>query len=220
MYQSLHENCFKKRLTDRQIVHFWQKSARLGLERAKRMQDRYTDTQLDWPDANAASKLAGSVVIYKAKDGSGVTDWWLSREIAPAITSSFNEGIGAILGRALLWACHEPSISELVSPEIRHNVVAKYIMLKVDISLDKPPNINDNENPIERIEVLVSEMNGSVCMDELRDNEEPREAGDRAPRRSVEQWRNAMYAKLSTTFWMSKTILYQSLLMLNNGLGE
>ena len=41
----------------------------------KRMQDQYTDTQLAWPDANAASKLSGgSVVIYKAKDGSGVTD--------------------------------------------------------------------------------------------------------------------------------------------------
>ena len=41
-------------------------------------------------------------------------------------------------------------------------------------------------------------MNGSVCMDELQD-ELPREHGDWAPRRLVEQWRNAMYAKLSTT---------------------
>ena len=35
MYQSLHENRLKKWLTDRQIVRFRQKSARLGLERAQ-----------------------------------------------------------------------------------------------------------------------------------------------------------------------------------------
>ena len=87
-----------------------------------------------------------------------------------------------------------------MSPEIRHNVVAKYIMLKVDLSHeDGTVTMNNNDNPIEWVKVLVSEMNGSVCMDKLQDDEEPREPGDRAPRRSVEQWRNAMYAKLSTT---------------------
>ena len=67
--------------------------------------------------------------------------------------------MGAILGQALLWACHEPSTSDLVSPEIQHSIVAKHIMLNVDILLDEPVNINDNGNPIEQVKVLVSEMN-------------------------------------------------------------
>ena len=48
-------------------------------------------------DTNLANKLSGgsSVVIYKAEDGSGVTDEWLSREIAPAapITSCIDEEV-------------------------------------------------------------------------------------------------------------------------------
>ena len=75
-------------------------------------------------------------------------------------------------------------------------------MLKVNISLDQPVNMNDNENPFGQAKaLLLSDMNGSVCMDKLQDDEEPREpCGDQVPQRSVlEQWRNTMYAKLSTT---------------------
>ena len=87
--------------------------------KSKRMQDNYVGMELSWPDITCASKLCkGGFIIYKPKEGLGLTDDWLSRFIAPATTAAFDEGVGAILGRALLWACMDPNAAESVSPDI------------------------------------------------------------------------------------------------------
>ena len=52
--------------------------------KSQRQQDRYTNTQLHWPDINAASKLCfRGVCIYKPMEGSGIADEWLAEEVAP-----------------------------------------------------------------------------------------------------------------------------------------
>ena len=69
------------------------------------MQDNYVGMELSWPDIACASKLCkGGFIIYKAKDGLGLTDDWISRYIAFATTAAFDKGVGTILGCALLWA--------------------------------------------------------------------------------------------------------------------
>ena len=126
----------------------------------KRMQDRYTDTQLDWPDIRTASKLCeGGVALYKVLDGSGITDEWLITQVAPNIASVFGSTTAAILGKSLLWACFDPSTADRVSPDIKHDLIAKYIRLETGIA--------DGVNPVEKLEVIPSEQDGAVSLDAI-----------------------------------------------------
>ena len=115
-----------------------------------RMQDRYTDVQLPWPDLNAASKLCqGGPIKYKIKQEAGLTNKWISCIVTPGITQVFDQHVGAILGKALFWACFDTEWSEKVCPEIRHRVVNEFIQLD---------RFNtDNTNPVEKVEVVPFE---------------------------------------------------------------
>jgi hypothetical protein len=117
---------------------------------SKRMQDRYTDVQLPWPDLNAASKLCqGGPIKYKVKQEAGITDEWIYQNVTPGIANVFNEQVAAILGRALLWACFDTEWSEKVGADIRHKVVTSFIQLD---------RFNaDDVNPVDKVEVLPFE---------------------------------------------------------------
>ena len=60
----------------------------------------------------------GTFIIYKAREGLGLTDDWMSRFVAPAIMAAFDEGVGAVLGQALLWACTDPVAADAVPPDV------------------------------------------------------------------------------------------------------
>ena len=77
------------------------------------MQDNYVGMELNWHDISFTSKLCkqGSFIIYKAREGFGLTDDWMSRFVAPAITGAFDEGVGAVLRQALLWAYMDPVLA-------------------------------------------------------------------------------------------------------------
>ena len=161
--------------------------------KAKRMQNTYKDTQLDFPDVNCAMRLCiGGVCLYKVKGGLGLTDQWIANEIAPSITSVFGPKVGAVLGKVLLWACFEATVVDQVAPDIRHNVIAKLIT--------KNTGLPDGENPIERVQVLPSEVDGCVSLDEAP-NEEGIEPGDNgaatALARNNVQWRAQMVTKVA-----------------------
>ena len=95
------------------------------------MQDNYVGMELSCPDGACASKLCkGDFIVYRLKDGLGLTDDWLSRFIAPATTAAFNEGVGAILGLALLWACMDCNAAELVYPDICQAITSEFIKLE------------------------------------------------------------------------------------------
>ena len=129
----------------------------------QRMQSRYTAVQLDWPDVSCATKLCeGGACRYKAVEGSGITDEWLASEIAPAICAAFGPGVAKILGLSLLWASFEPSTVDLVPADIRHRVVAKFILLESTVA--------DGVNPVQRVRVVPSEVSGCVSLDEITDN--------------------------------------------------
>ena len=114
------------------------------------MQDNNVGMELSWPDLACASKLRkGGFIAYRAKDGLGLPDDWVSRFIAFATTAAFDEGVGVILGCALLWACMDPNAAESVSPDIHQAVTSKFIKLKI--------TVEDGENPIKRLEAVYSE---------------------------------------------------------------
>jgi len=128
---------------------------------AKRMQDRYTDIQLNWPDVNAASKLCqdGACRYIIKREAVGVSDEWLCTNVTPNISSAFDRRVGAILARPLLWAAFDPTWSEMVAPEIRHRIISAFIRLECI-------DIDDGVNPVSRVEVIASEGNdGNALFD-------------------------------------------------------
>ena len=40
--------------------------------------------------------------MYRQKNGLNISDDWIARFVAPSITGSFDEGVGAVLGQVLL----------------------------------------------------------------------------------------------------------------------
>ena len=114
-----------------------------------RMQDRYTDIQLNWPDVNAANNLClGGACTYKVKPDAGITDSWIASNCAVAITAVFGDHVGAILGKVLLWACFDAIQQENVPADIRHRCVTRFIQLQ---------HVGDNYNPVEKVEVIATE---------------------------------------------------------------
>ena len=75
--------------------------------KSKQIQDTYVGMELK------AGLTFLVQAIYKAREGLGLTDDWMSRFVAPAITAAFDEGVGAVLGQALLWACMNPVVADL-----------------------------------------------------------------------------------------------------------
>lgn len=134
-----------------------------------RTQDRYVDVQLDWPDVYCASKLCvGGICVYKPKAGSGITNEWLAN-LLPATRSSLGSGVARILATSLAWACFDEGAVDMVPPDIRVSIVNEFITLD---------SIVDG-NPIERVEVLASENEGMVNLDEIPNQE--RESAGLAP---------------------------------------
>eukprot|EP00536_Pseudo-nitzschia_multiseries_P007999 jgi/Psemu1/19281/gm1.19281_g len=93
---------------------------------------------------------------------------------------------GKILGLALLWAMFDAHAADLVPPDIRHQVTAKYIQLEAALA--------DGVNPVKKVMGFASEHRGCVSLDEIEDNMD-----DLMTRSGQQQWRNSsIYAKLSS----------------------
>eukprot|EP00536_Pseudo-nitzschia_multiseries_P010627 jgi/Psemu1/26577/gm1.26577_g len=149
------------------------------------MQGRYSAVQLDWPDITAAVKLCGGgPCIYKAVEGSGVTNDWLGTNVVPAIKAQFGPGVARVFGLALLLVTFDAHASDLVSPDIRHQVTAKYIQLEA--------GLDDGVNPVKKVMIFASEHGGCVSLDEIEDNM------DDLMTQLGQQWRNSIYAKPSS----------------------
>ena len=94
----------------------------------KRMQDRYTDIQLTWPDVICASRLSqGGVIQYTIDSDLGLTDEWLCQYVCPQITCCFGREVGAILAKPLLWATFNLQYQDQVQPDICHQIISACI---------------------------------------------------------------------------------------------
>ena len=101
----------------------------------------------------------------------------------PNISSPFGDGVGAILGATLLWACFEPSVKDKIPDDVRANAISNFVVLNT--------GLEDGENPIDRINVIVSENDGSVFLDNMIDT------GIDMPDQSQQEWNAAAYAKVT-----------------------
>jgi hypothetical protein len=122
----------------------------------KRMQDRYTDLQLTWPDVNCAISLCPTgAITYKLHEDAAVTDLWLATHVTPAIAGWWSDAtIAAILAKPLLWACFDPIWSEQVEASIRNRCIRAFN------NFPRPNPIPDGVNPVERIAIFADRGEG------------------------------------------------------------
>ena len=105
MYQSLHENRLKKRLTDRQIVRFRQKSAHLGLERAGN-----SPQEMTFLDPPRAQKMLG---CYKEPSGNKQSWYSVKTNMPYPKQQSFQQQLRPLMYFWILLLFHVPSFSPI-----------------------------------------------------------------------------------------------------------
>ena len=178
----------------------------------QRMQDRYTDIQLNWPDINCASLLClNGAINYVLKQGAGLTDNWLAHSIAPAITSCFGEKIGAILAKPLLWAAFDQQWQEKLPSDIRHRIISRFVTLQ-------RPGFGDGVNPVKKVEVIANQVGGAVTLDRMNLDEDENGNELQEPltiARDSAQYRAAVFSRLGsivTTVAETQTFATQELL--------
>ena len=111
--------------------------------KAQRQQDHYEDTQLNWPDILAESKLwIDDICLCKPVDNyTSVTDEWLTNLVARRISNIFGKQVGTVFEKALLWAYFKESMVNVVPSDIKREVVTLFIQLQTSLP--------DETNPIQ-----------------------------------------------------------------------
>ena len=157
----------------------------------KRIQDKYADVTLPWPDVKVAAALCtGGPVKYKVKEGCGISDQWLKENVAPGIASQFSGPVAAVFAKPLLWAVYDPDVSSLVPASIRQRIVAAYNALGEDAMLA------DDQNPIEKVLLTCYESGGQVFIEEIPNDVQMAPPGG-AGGNVRSQWETAMLAKVA-----------------------
>jgi hypothetical protein len=119
-------------------------------EKGNKMQERYVDIQLNWPDVKTATSLCvDGPCKYKMRQDAGVSDEWLAANVTPNIRTCWNARIAAILAKPLLWACFDERWSVAVNPNIRARVINRFN----EATRDEP--LADGVNPVEKIALFV-----------------------------------------------------------------
>jgi hypothetical protein len=128
-------------------------------KRKARQQDGYVEVTLPYPDAKVAAKLCiGGCIKYQLRQNSGITDEWIAEFVVPNILRRFPQGVGRVLGRALLWACFEPNLAGYVPQEILDRVRNAYTAIRV---------LPEGENPVVKLELVVTGNEDQLHIDEL-----------------------------------------------------
>ena len=121
----------------------------------KQIQDTYVDIDLPWPDVKAASLLClGGICKYKVKSGVNISDNWLSNHVCPGITSCFGPRVAAILAKPLLWAAMDDKWCDYLPDGLRTRIMNSLAEDAVHLQ------VHHDVNPIERVTVLVAEVDG------------------------------------------------------------
>ena len=108
-------------------------------------------------------------------DGSGITNEWLIENFAPDVTSSLsNKVVAVILGKVLFcWAAFKPSLVGTIPDDIllwRHDVMAPFEQLldaRVRANGGAGGAVDDGANPIQKAEMIASEVAGQINYDKL-----------------------------------------------------
>ena len=156
---------------------------------SRKMQEKYADTVMPWPDIKCASKLCvGGACKYKLKNGCGISDDWLVSNVTPSIAAVYGIKVAAILAKPLLWACFDVDRAGMVPEGIRSRILRA--------CEDVAGSLPQGENPVERVRLYVTENDGVVIFDEIPNDGVIATIGERGGASDIE-WKNAVFAKVS-----------------------
>ena len=129
-----------------------------------RIVNRYISVEQLPTDAKVAGVLCvGGAVKYSVKAGSHVTQRFLREVVCPGIDAFFvdeSNNIAEVLGAALLWACHEPSLEGMMADVVRNRVREGFNLIRGE---DHPAEYN----PVQKIPLQIYRIENMVHIDEL-----------------------------------------------------
>jgi len=129
--------------------------------------NQYISVEQLTTDAKLAAILSvGGAIRYKLKEDSHVSHQFLMTVVAPKINEHFggvdpSNRIADVLALPLLWACHEPSLSHLMSTLVRDRVLEGYSMIHGGHPADY--------NPVVKVPLHVSRVENQVFIQEAID---------------------------------------------------
>ena len=130
-------------------------------KRRQQQVDTYIDVQLPYPDAKVAAALCvGGPCKYGLRQGSQISDNWLSEFVVPHIMQQYSRDVALTLGRALLWAAFEPSLHGYLPAALCNHIHTAYDAIPGKVLLA-------GENPVEKLLIVVTGYEGELYIDEL-----------------------------------------------------
>ena len=98
----------------------------------------------------------GGPTKYVYREGSGLTDAFVSDEVCPHICAKFGSRVAVVLGKSLLWVCKEPEMIPQVPACLRQRVIQAY---------EGVMQLEENINPIEKRRIVVYNVGGQLRID-------------------------------------------------------
>jgi hypothetical protein len=145
----------------------------------KRQQDSYANVTIPYIDAKVAAALCkGGACAYRIVQGVDISNDWILDHVVPHIRDNCDRAVAIVLGKALMWKIFS-EYGSCVPQDIRNRVLNAYKDVVVH-----SPNINNN-NPIEKVILVVDGEDAQLVMDVLFDgdeNETDTETTHRSPR--------------------------------------
>ena len=122
----------------------------------KRQSDTYIDLNLEWPDAKCAAALCvGGCICYHLKEEAHLSEDWILKHVTPNIHRVLGKKVALILGQALLWRIFDPEQSKVLP--------TKWVSQICKIYGNRTNNeLNDDENPVARVQLHVDGNNGQL----------------------------------------------------------
>jgi hypothetical protein len=127
-----------------------------------RLQDRYTETTLVYPDAEVAAVLChGGPCEYAIKEGANISNEWIISHVTPNINRVYGQGVATVLGKAILWA---------VFAEDCAITIPEHMKQKIRLSYERLASSNRHDahsitQPVEKFLLVVSSKEEAVIIE-------------------------------------------------------
>ena len=131
--------------------------------KCRRMQDRYIEGSIPWPDAKVAAALCKhGPITYQVKEESKVSETWILTHVVPNIYKHYSKTTSLILGRALLWRIMDPDQSAVLPKPMVTRV--RHLYQGIDGN-----QLTPEENPIARVPISLHQVDGKLIVTTLED---------------------------------------------------
>ena len=131
-----------------------------------RMQDRYVEGNIAYPDAKVAAALCkGEAITYQVKMESNVTESWILTHVVPNIAKKYSRAMALVLGNALLWRIMDP----MQSAVLPKTMVSRVQRLYNSVSCNE---LTPEENPVCRIPLSIHGVDGTLVVTPLLEDQD------------------------------------------------